>query len=85
MAFFFMAEWPILGRFFYQIWTSEGPNVVKIINARVSNPFPVTFPGGKFWYHEKKKGPLAGPSRGQIFHMPIFTKIVFGQACFLAV
>ncbi len=46
------------GRFlavFHQIWTSEGPNVVKILSARVSDPFPVTFPGGKFWYHEKKK------------------------------
>ena len=46
------------GRFlavFHQIWTSEGPNVVKIPNTRVSDPFPVTFPGGKFWYHDKKK------------------------------
>ena len=40
---------------FHQIWTSEGPNVVKIPNTRVSDPFPVTFPGGKFWYHDKKK------------------------------
>ena len=40
---------------FHQIWTSEGPNVVKILSARVSDPFPVTFPGGKFWYHVKKK------------------------------
>ena len=40
---------------FHQIWTSEGPNVVKIPNTRVSDPFPVTFPGGKFWYHVKKK------------------------------
>ena len=40
---------------FDQIWTSEGPNVVKIPNTRVSDPFPVTFPGGKFWYHDKKK------------------------------
>ena len=40
---------------FDQIWTSEGPNVVKIPNARVSDLFPVTFPGGKFWYHDKKK------------------------------
>ena len=40
---------------FHQIWTSEGPNVVKILSARVSDPFPVTFPGGKFWYHGEKK------------------------------
>jgi len=40
---------------FHQIWTSEGPNVVKIPNTHVSDPFPVTFPGGKFWYHDKKK------------------------------
>ena len=58
---------------FHQIWTSEGPNVVKILSARVSDPFPVTFPGDKSWYHVKKKiGPLLGPSRGQICHMPIF-------------
>jgi len=57
---------------FHQIWTSEGPNVVKIPNTRVSDPFPVTFPGGKFWYHVKKNGPLLSPSGGQICHMPIF-------------
>ena len=46
---------------FHQIWTSEGPNVVKIISARVSDPFLVTFPGGKFWYHDKKNWPTFGP------------------------
>ena len=28
---------------------------MKFPNTRVSDPFPVTFPGGKFWYHDKKK------------------------------
>ena len=77
MAVFFWSK----GRFlaiFHQIWTSEGPNVLKILSARVSDPFPVTFPGGKFWYHDKKNGPLLGPSGGQICHMPIFfTKKIF--------
>ena len=57
-----LKKWPFFlwskGRFlavFHQIWTSEGPNVVKIPNTRISDPLPVTFLGGKFWYHDKKK------------------------------
>ena len=55
-----MVKGPILA-VFHQIWTSEGPNVVKITSAHVWGPFPVTFPGGKFWYHGKKNWPTFGP------------------------
>ena len=48
-----MVKWPIFGRFSQNL-DPEGPNVVKIISARVSDPFLVIFPGGKFWYHKKK-------------------------------
>ena len=77
------------GRFlaiFHQIWTSEGPNVVKILSARVSDPFPVTFPGGKFWYHVKKKLAHFWARREARFAIcPFFyEKIFFRPALFLS-
>ena len=77
------------GRFlaiFHQIWTSEGPNVVKILSARVSDPFPVTFPGGKFWYHVKKKLARFWARREARFAIcPFFyEKIFFRPALFLS-
>ena len=77
------------GRFlavFHQIWTPEGPNVVKIISARVSDPFSVIFPGGKFWYHVKKNWPTFGPvGRPDLPYAHFFyEKIFFRPALFLS-
>ena len=71
---------------FHQIWTPEGPNVVKILSARVSDPFPVTFPGGKFWYHVKKKLAHFWARREARFAIcPFFyEKIFFRPALFLS-
>ena len=73
---------------FHQIWTSEGPNVVKIPNTRVSDLFPVTFPGGKFWYNDKKKLAHFWARREARFAIcPFFftKKYFFDPACFSAV
>ena len=73
---------------FHQIWTSEGPNVVKIMRAHVSDHFPVTFPGGKFWYHGEKKLAHFWGLRGAFGHFLVmwsffFTKNKFSNpVCF---
>ena len=64
---------------FHQIWTPEGPNVVKIISARVSDSFSVIFPGGvNFGTTIEKIGPLSGPvERPYLPYVHFFSRKIF--------